>query len=116
VPNLIALMDVLVHLSRREGLPRALPQAMAAGRPILAYNLDGAPEVCLQNETGFLIAPGDLSSLASRLLELYQDPRLRLRLGTRGRAIAEANFAETKMADAIHALYLRLRDNRPPRP
>ncbi len=116
VPNLIALMDVLVHLSRREGLPRALPQAMAAGRPILAYNLDGAPEVCLQNETGFLIPPGDLSSLASRLLELHQNPHLRLRLGTRGRAIAEADFAETKMADAIHALYLRLLDNRPPRP
>lgn len=108
VPNLIALMDVLVHLSRREGLPRALPQAMAVGRPILAYNLDGAPEVCFNHETGFLLPPNDPSSLVSRILELERDPPLRQRLGIRGRAIAQAEFAESRMADAIHDLYVAL--------
>ena len=108
VPDLIALMDVLVHLSLREGLPRALPQAMAAGRPILAYALDGAPEVCRDNETGFLLPPGDRSNLVSRLLQLEQDPQLRHRLGDRGRAIAQQEFSETKMTDAIHGLYRTL--------
>ena len=53
-------MDALVHLSLREGLPRALPQALAAGKPVVAYDCDGAQEVCLDNETGFLVPPGDL--------------------------------------------------------
>ncbi len=110
VPDLIALMDVLVHLSRREGLPRALPQAMAAGRPLLAYNLDGAPEVCRDNETGFLIAPNDQAGLVSRLLQLQNDPSLRRRLGARGQALAQAEFSDAKMADSIHHLYLALRD------
>ena len=109
IPDLIAAMDVLVHLSRREGLPRALPQAMAVGRPVLAYDLDGAPEVCHNNETGFLIPPGDLDLLVSRLLELDRDPALlRLRLGNQGRALVETEFSESKMADAIHDLYLAL--------
>src|SRR5205823_12270192 len=46
VPQLIGIMDIVAHLSSREGLPRALPQGMAAGRPVVAYNCDGASEVC----------------------------------------------------------------------
>src|SRR5207249_7587686 len=41
VPPLLGIADALLHLSRREGLPRALPQAMAAAKPVLAYRLDG---------------------------------------------------------------------------
>ncbi len=108
VPDFMALMDVLVHLSRREGLPRALPQAMAAGRPIIAYNLDGAPEVCRNDETGFLLSPGDCPNLVSHILQLERDPALRRRLGDRGRALAEAEFSEAAMTDAIHSLYLKL--------
>jgi glycosyltransferase involved in cell wall biosynthesis len=115
VPDYIALMDVLIHLSRREGLPRALPQAMAVGRPILAYNLDGAPEVCRDNETGFLINPDDQTALVSRLLQLNNDPPLRQRLAARGRAMAQAEFSDTTMADSIHHLYRALCQPSPPR-
>jgi glycosyltransferase involved in cell wall biosynthesis len=45
VPAYLGLMDVLVHLSRREGLARALPQALATGCPIVAYDCDGARSV-----------------------------------------------------------------------
>ena len=48
-------MDALVHLSLREGLPRALPQALAAGKPVVAYDCDGAREVCRDGESGFLV-------------------------------------------------------------
>ena len=57
VPRYVGIMDRLAHLSLREGLPRALPQALAAGKPVVAYDCDGAREVCLENETGFLCAP-----------------------------------------------------------
>jgi glycosyltransferase involved in cell wall biosynthesis len=101
-------MDALVHLSRREGLARALPQALAAGRPIVAYDCDGAKEVCLDNETGFLIQPGDLAVLIRRLLELAGDAALRERLGRRGQALVKEWFPVEKMVDDQYELYRRL--------
>lgn len=108
VPALMGLMDVVVHLSRREGLPRALPQAMAAGKPIVAADCDGAKEVCLDGETGFLLPTGDLPALERRLLELAGDTELRLRLGTRGREFVKDRFAVQRMVDELYNLYLKL--------
>jgi len=108
VPALIGIMDLLAHLSLREGLARALPQALAAGRPVVAYDCDGAKEVCLENETGFLVRPGDLSGLTEQLLLLASDAALRGRLGQRGRERVRNQFAVEKMVDSLHRLYLEL--------
>src|SRR6185436_15223702 len=77
IPQLVGVMDVLVHLSYREGLARALPQALAAARPVVAYDCDGAGEVCVNAQTGFLIPPGDLAALIERVAELAANPALR---------------------------------------
>jgi glycosyltransferase involved in cell wall biosynthesis len=108
VPPLVGIMDLLVHLSLREGLPRALPQALAAARPVVAYDLDGAREVCLENETGLLVPPGDLAGLRARLLRLAQDAPLRQRLGRRGQQLVQAHFGVQRMVDNLYQLYLRL--------
>ena len=108
VPALVGIMDALVHLSLREGLPRALPQALAAARPVVAYDCDGAGEVCLDGQTGFLIRPGDLPNLTRRLLQLAEQPQLRAQLGARGQAFVRENFAVEKMVADTHALYLQL--------
>jgi glycosyltransferase involved in cell wall biosynthesis len=108
VPPIVGIMDLLVHLSLREGLPRALPQALAAARPVVAYDADGANEVCLENETGFLVAPGDLPSLSERLLRLAQDPALRQRLGCRGQQFVRERFGVQRMVDDLYQLYQRL--------
>lgn len=108
VPALVGLMDIVVHLSRREGLPRALPQALAAARPVVACDCDGANEVCLDNETGFLVPPGDLPALIDRLLRLAQDPELRARFGGRGREFVRQHFAVERMVDNLYTLYLKL--------
>lgn len=92
VPALIGIMDVLVHLSRREGLARTLPQALAAGKPVIAYDCDGAREVCRDGETGFLIKAGDTQRLMDRLEQLTFDSQLRERLGTRGRELVKDWF------------------------
>ena len=109
VPSLVGIMDLLVHLSVREGLPRALPQALAAARPVVAYDSDGAGEVCLDNETGFLVPPGDLALLRERLLRLAQDVPLRQRLGRRGQEFVLAHFGVQRMVDDLYQLYVRLR-------
>ena len=108
VSNHVGVMDALVHLSRREGLARALPQALAAGKPIVAYNCDGAREVCLENETGFLVTPGDLQQLTERLLQLARDPALRERFGRRGQELVKRWFPVERMVDELHTLYLKL--------
>ena len=108
IPALVGIMDVLVHLSRREGLARALPQALAAGRPVIAFDCDGAREVCLDGKTGFLISPGDNYQLTRRLLELVGDTTLREDLGTAGRNFVREHFAAERMVDELHQLYLRL--------
>jgi glycosyltransferase involved in cell wall biosynthesis len=108
VPRYVGIMDTLVHLSRREGLPRALPQALAAGRPVVAYNCDGAIEVCLENQTGFLIQPGNIGGLVDRLVTLSRDAALRQRLGHAGQDLVRKQFSVEKMVDELYALYLRL--------
>jgi glycosyltransferase involved in cell wall biosynthesis len=108
IPQYVGVMDVVAHLSRREGLPRALPQAMAAGRPVAAYDRDGANEVCFPGQTGFLIPLGDVKTLAERLAQLAGDPALRERLGRRGREFARENFAVATMVESIYALYQKL--------
>ena len=108
VPRLMGVMDIVVHLSSREGLPRALPQALAAGRPVVAYDSDGANEVCLENKTGFLVHPRDLPGLQQRLLLLAQDAPLRERLGQCGQQFVQERFGVQRMVDDLYQLYLRL--------
>jgi len=108
VPKLVGIMDALVHLSLREGLPRALPQALAARRPVVAYDVDGAREVCIEGETGFLLRPGDLAGLRERLLRLAKDAGLRERLGTAGQQFVQSRFGVQQMVDDLRQLYVRL--------
>jgi len=105
IPCLIGIMDVVAHLSRREGLPRALPQALAAGRPIVAYDADGAGEVCLSEQTGFLVRPNDVDDLTKRLLLLAGDPALRERLGENGQRLVVKEFSLERMVQELCALY-----------
>ena len=108
IPGLLAATDMVTHLSRREGLARALPQALAAGRPVVAYNCDGAREVCINDQTGFLVEPGNLAELKQRLLQLARDPALRLRLGNEGRRRVHEQFGVDIMIDRLCGLYLEL--------
>jgi len=108
VARYIGIMDCLAHFSYREALSRALPQALAARKPVVAYDFDGADEVCLENETGFLVRTGDIASAAQRLLQLAQDPALRERLGRTGSAFVRENFAIEKMVAGQYAVYQKL--------
>ncbi|HWD93399.1 MAG TPA: glycosyltransferase family 4 protein [Verrucomicrobiae bacterium] len=113
IPRYGGVMDALAHLSLREGLPRALPQALAAGKPVVSYDCDGAREVCLDEKTGLLLPPGDLNALTEKLTRLAGDAALRERLGQTGREFVRHNFSVERMVDALHALYLKLATARP---
>ena len=108
VPRLVGIMDLLVHLSPREGLPRALPQALAAAKPVIAYDRDGACEACLDGKTGFLLPWADVPGLTRRLLELATDAPLREHLGRQGQQFVRERFGVQQMVDELHELYQRL--------
>jgi len=108
IPKYVGIMDCIVHLSKREGLPKALAQALAAGKPVIAYDCDGAGEVCIPNKTGFLIQPDDLEGVANAILTLANDAALRLRLGSEGRKLIVEWFDSDRMVDTLYELYLRL--------
>jgi glycosyltransferase involved in cell wall biosynthesis len=114
VARYVGLMDCLAHLSTREALSRALPQALAAGKPVVAYDFDGANEICHDGTTGFLVKLGHENAAAERLLLLARDPQLRAQFGAAGQQYVRENFAVTDMVEKIYALYQKLVEARSP--
>ncbi|HEV8543136.1 MAG TPA: glycosyltransferase [Verrucomicrobiae bacterium] len=113
IPALTGIMDLLVHVSLREGLARALPQAMAAGKPVVAYACDGAGEVCLDGQTGFLVPVRDRQALLRSLVRLLGDSGLRSRFGWNGSEFVRERFQVERMVEETGQLYLKLlRDHR----
>lgn len=108
VAEFVGVMDILVHLSRREGLARAIPQALAAGVPVVAYDCDGASEVCQNARTGFLIKPGDLAGLTAAVVRLAGNASLRHELGECGRRLVHQKFRVDAMVKQLALLYKEL--------
>jgi glycosyltransferase involved in cell wall biosynthesis len=108
IPALIGALDIVVHTSLREGLARVLPQALIAGKPVVSYDVDGAREVVITNETGFLLPPKSVDALAASIGRLAADPQLRDRLGARGRERFADRFRHEHMAAQLRSLYERI--------
>jgi glycosyltransferase involved in cell wall biosynthesis len=108
IPELIAAMDVVVHASLREGLARVLPQALIAEKPVVSYDVDGAREVVIPDETGYLLPPKSVAEMADALVHLAADPALRRRLGAEGRRRFTETFRHERMTTQLRALYERL--------
>jgi glycosyltransferase involved in cell wall biosynthesis len=108
IPALLSAMDVLVHTSLREGLARVLPQALAMGRPCVALELDGAPEVVVPGETGYLVKPRDAAGLAEAINRLLDDPDARSRMGEAGRRLVDPAFRAETMVQQIAQVYEQL--------
>jgi glycosyltransferase involved in cell wall biosynthesis len=110
IPGAVSAIDVLVHTSLREGLARAISQAIAAAKPIVAYDLDGTPEVVIDGKTGFLIPAGDIEKLGERILQLSMNNALRSTMGSEGRRLFASQFDHVNMTKAIRSVYERVLD------
>lgn len=110
VPELIAASDIVVHTSLREGLARVLPQGLIAGKPVISYDIDGAREVVITGETGFLLPPRDLAGLAQAIITLAGNPDLRQQLGATGRARFTDQFRKQTMVRRLREIYTEVRN------
>lgn len=105
VPEILATSDVFVMPSLGEHFGRVLVEAMAMGKPVVATDAGGTPEIVLDGETGLLVPPGQPEPLAGAVLALLNDAARAGRLGTAGRCRAHADFSLARHAAAVQALY-----------
>ena len=89
-----------------------MPQALAGGKPIIAYDFAGADEICLEGQTGFLIRTGDIPTVTNRLLQLASDPALRHQFGQRGQQMVSDLFSVERMVELQNEIYLKLARSR----
>lgn len=108
IPEMISAMDVVVHTSLREGLARVLPQSLAMGKPCVSFDIDGAPEVVIDDKTGYLVKAFDSIGLADRIAYLLERPELREQMGANGRRHVDPNFRTEKMVADISEVYQML--------
>ena len=111
VPNYIHAMDAVVHTSDWEGLARVLPQGLIAGKPVITFAIDGAPEVCLHEETGLLVEHRNIAALSEAMLRLALDESLRRRLGEYGKSRFSQQFRHEFMTARIREVYQRVLDS-----
>jgi glycosyltransferase involved in cell wall biosynthesis len=108
VPDLLHAMDAFLLTSKFEGLPRVVLQAMAAGRPVVATEVDGTPEVVESGVTGLLAPSGDTAGLARHLDRLAGDAVLRADLTQKASARLGDEFDIRKMVAGLDRLYASL--------
>ncbi len=105
VPALLAIADIYVLASYREGIPRSVIEAQAMGLPAVVTDVRGSREVVRHGETGLIVPPKDSKSLAEALRQLLQDPSLRQKLGQAGRAVVLQEFDEHRVFQRLLAVY-----------
>jgi glycosyltransferase involved in cell wall biosynthesis len=110
-PDVLSLhkaFDIFVMSSVSEGLGTSLLDAMACGKPVVATAAGGIPEVVVDGETGFLVAPRDDHALAGAIVRLLKDAGLRQRMGAAGAAHARRRFSAERMVQETLRVYKRV--------
>lgn len=105
MPALLARSAVICLPSYREGMPKALAEAAAAGRPLVATDVPGCREAVVNGENGLLVAVRDPAALAEALGKLLRNASLRREMGLASRRLAEERFDEDVLIARTLALY-----------
>ena len=111
VPNVfdfsdsLAAMDIFCLPALKQGLGTIMLEAMARGKPVIATRAGGVDSVVGNNQTGLLVPPSDSEQLASRMLELLNDPVKARNIGSNGRELVCNSFRVDTMVDRTAAFY-----------
>ena len=105
VHELLARSDIAVLTSIKEGIPRAVLEAMAAGVPVVATRVPGTSEAVWHGETGLLVPLDDAQALAGALAHLIANPEVRSAMGARARAVAVRNHDERSVIGTLRWIY-----------
>ena len=101
----VAAADIFVNPSSVEGLPVAILEAMALGRPVVAAAAGGVPGIVKDGETGILVEPNEPKALAAGIEKLLNDPFLAERLGQAAQDMVEKEYGLEPMVQATEDIY-----------
>lgn len=107
VPQILSRLAVVCLTSRSEGMPNAVLEAMAAGRPVVATAVGGVPELVTNGVNGLLVASEDEEGLAGSLARLFDEPALAVDMGREGRRRAVEEFGCDGAAERLARAYRR---------
>jgi glycosyltransferase involved in cell wall biosynthesis/GT2 family glycosyltransferase len=104
--EVMAEANVVLNLSHfAESFGRTVAEAMAARRPVIAYNLGALPELIQAGETGFLVSYRNVDELTARVKELCENPNVILEMGQRGRAFISHHHSPRVLAQRLKDVY-----------
>lgn len=106
--RILQAIDVFVFPSLEEGLGIALIEACAQGKSCIASNTGGIPEVIVDGKNGFLVAPGDESAIARKVLEILRDDKKRHEIETNAKLMCREKFNIAKKVKELENIYLKL--------
>ncbi|MDB9235812.1 glycosyltransferase family 4 protein [Halorubrum ezzemoulense] len=110
IPALMASADILALPSYREGTPRVITEALAAGTPVISTAIAGIPDQVSDGETGFLIEPGEIDVLTDRIQKLLTNVELRREMGKQA-VKSVAKFSEKEAQERYRDLYTDILNN-----
>lgn len=102
--NVFVLPSVIDADGGMDNLPTVIMEAMATGLPVVSTNIGGIPEMVVENETGFLVEPGDAAAMADAIGKIINDRPLAQKLGRAGYERARTLFSIEKNARELFAL------------
>lgn len=102
------LCDFSILPSFWEGLPLVAIESLAAGKPMVATEVDGTPEVVLNGKTGLTVPPGNPDALAQAMCKMLRNPNMRSSMGTFGHEWVATHFTEERQIQKTQQLYFEL--------
>lgn len=109
--RIIAMADICIHCSEREGLPRTVIQYLAVGRPVVMFDLPGIEDLVSQNLNGFIVPQGDWRNLFDRLKVLINSPERRAEMASKARDTDLRRWDAKFMAERTLTIYSDLMPN-----
>ncbi len=113
IPDLLAAFDVFAMPTWEEPCAVAFLEAMAMGKPVVAWDSGGTPELVVNGRTGFVVEPRSIPALADSLIRLLRDADLRRRIGQEGRRRVEQVLTPARMCESMSAIYREILSRRP---
>jgi glycosyltransferase involved in cell wall biosynthesis len=109
IPEIISSLNILVHASTTgEPFGQVLIEGMAAGKPVVATDGGGVPEIVIDGVTGILVPMNDAEALASAVCKLIENPELASRMGRAGLARVQEKFTIERTVEGIQDVYAKL--------
>ena len=108
IPVILSSLNVSILCSTNEGFSNVILESMAAGKPVVATNVGGSPEMVTDGVNGYIVPPADSNSLANAIINLLHEPNKAEEMGKAGRKIVQEKFTTEAMTKQYEKLYKEL--------